>query len=158
MFHIPSTQTLLKMQNCNFSHHLKQISNKALKRLYILKRCVMHLGIRRKTLLNTYTSLVRTTLEYSAPIWAPASSSVKEKIDSVQYGPSKIITGAVSSTNNVKAETECGLASLENRIKLATIKFKNKMQNISQALQTISSSIKHSKHGVEKNRLKRSST
>ncbi|GFT54019.1 uncharacterized protein TNCV_153801 [Trichonephila clavipes] len=65
-----------------------------------------------KNLLNTYTKIVRPVLEYAAPIWAPASSSSKEKIDTVQYRASKIIIGAVSSTNNLSAEIECGLTPL----------------------------------------------
>ncbi|GFT51184.1 RNase H domain-containing protein [Trichonephila clavipes] len=37
--------------------------------------------------------------------------------------------GAVSSTNNEKAEQECGLPPLESRRKLATIKFTNKLRS-----------------------------
>ncbi|GFX78672.1 RNase H domain-containing protein [Trichonephila clavipes] len=45
-------------------------------------------------------------LEYAAPIWAPASVSSKQKLDSIQHRASKVIIGAVSSTNNEKAERE----------------------------------------------------
>ncbi|GFX97814.1 RNase H domain-containing protein [Trichonephila clavipes] len=66
----------------------------------------------------------------------------------------KIIIGAVSSTNNEKAEQECGLPPLESRRKLATIKFTNKLR--SYGLDHISRRVfdkwKHS------TRLKRSST
>ncbi|GFU41394.1 hypothetical protein TNCV_2171521 [Trichonephila clavipes] len=41
----------------------------------------------------------------------------------------KIIIGAVLSTNNEKAEQECGLPPLESRRKLATIKFTNKLRS-----------------------------
>lgn len=39
------------------------------------------------------------------------------KIDRVQYRAPKIIIGAVSSTNNKKAEFESGLTTLENKKK-----------------------------------------
>ncbi|GFY16966.1 RNase H domain-containing protein [Trichonephila clavipes] len=68
-------------------------------------------------------------LEYATPIWTPASISVKRKLDSVQHRAAKIIIGAVSSTNNEKAEQECGLPPLESRRKLATIKFTNKLRS-----------------------------
>ncbi|GFT04088.1 hypothetical protein TNCV_3346321 [Trichonephila clavipes] len=55
--------------------------------------------------------------------------SVKRKLDSVQHRAAKIIIGAVSSTNNEKAEQECGLPPLESRRKLATIKFTNKLRS-----------------------------
>ncbi|GFX04593.1 RNase H domain-containing protein [Trichonephila clavipes] len=68
-------------------------------------------------------------IEYATPIWTPASISVKRKLDSVQHRAAKIIIGAVSSTNNEKAEQECGLPPLESRRKLATIKFTNKLRS-----------------------------
>ncbi|GFV54263.1 hypothetical protein TNCV_4610461 [Trichonephila clavipes] len=52
----------------------------------------------------------------------------KRKLDSVQHRAAKIII-AVSSTNNEKAEQECGLPPLESRRKLATIKFTNKLRS-----------------------------
>ncbi|GFS78214.1 RNase H domain-containing protein [Trichonephila clavipes] len=59
---------------------------------------------------------------------APASVSSKQKLDSIQHRASKIIIGAVSSTNNEKAERECGLPPLECRRNLATVKFTNKLR------------------------------
>ncbi|GFW53976.1 metal-response element-binding transcription factor 2 [Trichonephila clavipes] len=70
--------------------------------------------------------------EYAAPIWAPASSSSKEKIDTFQYRTSKIIIGAISSTNNLSVEIECGLTPLESSRKLATVKFTNKIRSNSE--------------------------
>ncbi|GFV05538.1 RNase H domain-containing protein [Trichonephila clavipes] len=95
-----------------------------------------------------------SVLEYATPIWTPASISVKRKFDSVQHRAAKIIIEAVSSTNNEKAEQECGLPPLEIRRKLATIKFTNELR--SYGLDHISRRVfvkwKHS------TRLKRSST
>ncbi|GFW17709.1 reverse transcriptase domain-containing protein [Trichonephila clavipes] len=67
-------------------------------------------------------------LEYPAPIWAPASVSSKQKLDSIQHRASKIIIAAVSSTNNEKAERGWGLPPLEWRRNLATVKFTNKLR------------------------------
>ncbi|GFY26427.1 RNase H domain-containing protein [Trichonephila clavipes] len=52
-----------------------------------------------------------------------------QKLDSVQHRAAKIIIGAVSSTNNEKAEQECGLPPLESRRNLAAIKFTNKLRS-----------------------------
>ncbi|GFW62088.1 hypothetical protein TNCV_1685191 [Trichonephila clavipes] len=67
-------------------------------------------------------------LEYAAPIWVSASVSSKQKLDSIQHRASKIIIGAVSSTNNEKAEREWGVSPLECRRNLATVKFTNKLR------------------------------
>ncbi|GFW73750.1 uncharacterized protein TNCV_1542041 [Trichonephila clavipes] len=87
------------------------------------------IGSRSETLLNTYNAIIRPILEYTALIWAPSASTSTEKIDSVQYRTSKIIIGAVFSTNNVTAENECGLPSLKGRRKLVTIIFTNKIRS-----------------------------
>ncbi|GFT09078.1 reverse transcriptase domain-containing protein [Trichonephila clavipes] len=99
--------------------------------------------------------VLNTTLkEYATPIWTPASISVKQKLDSVQHRAAKIIIGAVSSTNDEKAEQECGLPSLESRCNLATIKFSNKLRSydLNHISRRVFDKWKHS------TRLKRSST
>ncbi|GFT78165.1 RNase H domain-containing protein [Trichonephila clavipes] len=87
-------------------------------------------------------------------IWTLASISVKRKLDFVQHRAVKIIIGAVSSTNNEKAEQECGLPPLESRRKLATIKFTNKLRSydLDHICRRVFDKWKHS------TRLKRSST
>ncbi|GFV73129.1 probable RNA-directed DNA polymerase from transposon BS [Trichonephila clavipes] len=138
-----------------FSKHIEQTTNKALGKLNILRKlCGTSWGSRPQTLKSTFCTVIRPVLEYATPIWTPASISVKRKPDSVQHRAAKIIIGAVSSTNNEKAEQECGLPPLESRRKLATIKFTNKLR--SYGLDHISRRVfdkwKHS------TRLKRSST
>ncbi|GFX84225.1 reverse transcriptase domain-containing protein [Trichonephila clavipes] len=138
-----------------FSKHIEQTANKALGKLNILRKlCGTSWGSRPQTLKSTFCTVIRPVLEYVTPIWTPASISVKRKLDSVQHRAAKIIIGAVSSTNNEKAEQECGLPPLESRRKLATIKFTNKLH--SYGLDHISRRVfdkwKHS------TRLKRSST
>ncbi|GFV89163.1 RNase H domain-containing protein [Trichonephila clavipes] len=138
-----------------FSKHIEQTTNKALGKLNILRKlCGTSWGSRPQTLKSTFCTVIRPVLEYATPIWTPAFISVKRKLDSVQHRAAKIIIGAVSSTNNKKAEQECGLPPLESRRKLATIKFTNKLR--SYGLDHISRRVfdkwKHS------TRLKRSST
>ncbi|GFX35415.1 probable RNA-directed DNA polymerase from transposon BS [Trichonephila clavipes] len=113
-----------------FSKHIKQTANKALGKQNILRKLSgTSWSSRPQTLKSTFCTVIRPVLEYATPIWTPASISVKRKLDSVQHRATKIIIGAVSSTNNEKAEQECGLPPLESRRKLATIKFTNKVRS-----------------------------
>ncbi|GFW19239.1 uncharacterized protein TNCV_255661 [Trichonephila clavipes] len=113
-----------------------QTTNKALGKLNILRKlCGTSWGSRPQTLKSTFCTVIRPVLEYATPIWTPASISVKRKLDSVQHRAAKIIIGAVSSTNNEKAEQECGLPPLESRRKLATIKFTNKYAHMEPSFQ-----------------------
>ncbi|GFX26612.1 RNase H domain-containing protein [Trichonephila clavipes] len=97
-----------------FSKHIEQTANKALGKLNILRKLSgTSWGSRPQTLKSTFCTVIRPVLEYATPIWTPASISVKRKLDSVQHRAAKIIIGAVSSTNNEKAEQECDLPPLE---------------------------------------------
>ncbi|GFX86669.1 RNase H domain-containing protein [Trichonephila clavipes] len=112
-----------------FTKHIEQTTIKALRKLNILRKlCGTTWGSRPRNLKNAYSSIIRPVLEYAAPIWAPASVSSKQKLDSIHHRASKIIIGAVSSTNNEKAEREWGLPPLECRRSLATVKFTNKLR------------------------------
>ncbi|GFX35074.1 putative RNA-directed DNA polymerase from transposon BS [Trichonephila clavipes] len=137
-----------------FKAHRTNYQQSSWKTEYSSKAMRNFLGSRPQTLKSTFCTVIRPVLEYATPIWTPASFSVKRKLDSVQHRAAKIIIGAVSSTNNEKAEQECGLPPLESRHKLATIKFTNTLR--SYGLDHISRRVfdkwKHS------TRLKRSST
>ncbi|GFX51202.1 reverse transcriptase domain-containing protein [Trichonephila clavipes] len=138
-----------------FSKHIEKTANKALGKLNILRKLSgTSWGPRPHTLKSTFCTVIRPILEYATPIWTPISVSVKRKLDSVQHRAANIIIGAMSSTNDEKAEQECGLSPIESRRKLSTIKFTNKLR--SYGLDHIS------RRGFDKwkhsTRLKRSST
>ncbi|GFU63248.1 probable RNA-directed DNA polymerase from transposon BS [Trichonephila clavipes] len=137
-----------------FKAHRTNYKQSSWKTEYSSKAMRNFLGLKTSNPKSTFCTVIRPVLEYATPIWTPASFSVKRKLDSVQHRAAKIIIGAVSSTNNEKAEQECGLPPLESRCKLATIKFTNKLR--SYGLDHISRRVfdkwKHS------TRLKRSST
>ncbi|GFS49254.1 probable RNA-directed DNA polymerase from transposon BS [Trichonephila clavipes] len=139
----------------HFSKHIEQTANIALGKLNILRKLRgTSWGSRPQTLKSTFCTVIRPVLEYATPIWTPASISVKRKLYSVQHRAAKIIIGAVSSTNNEKAEQECGLPPLESSRNRATSKFTNKLR---------SCDLDHiSRRGFDKwkhsTRLKRSST
>ncbi|GFT51934.1 reverse transcriptase domain-containing protein [Trichonephila clavipes] len=139
----------------HFSKHIEQTANKALGKLNILRKLNgTSWGSRPQTLKSTFCTVVRPVLEYATPIWTSASIFVKRKLDSVQHRAAKIIIGAVLSTNNEKAEPECGLPPLESRRNLATIKFTNKLcsYDLDHISRRVFDKWKHS------TRLKRSST
>ncbi|GFX52346.1 RNase H domain-containing protein [Trichonephila clavipes] len=138
-----------------FSKHIEQTANKALGKLNILQKLSgTSWGSRPQTLKSTFCTVIRSVLEYATPIWTPASIPVKRKLDSVRHRAAKIIFGAVSSTNNEKAEQECSLPPLESRCNLATIKFTKKLYSydLDHISRRVFDKWKHS------TRLKRSST
>ncbi|GFS88700.1 reverse transcriptase domain-containing protein [Nephila pilipes] len=112
-----------------FSKRIENPTNRVLKKVNILRNlCGTYWSSRSHTLKSTYSTVIRPVLEYASPIWTPASTSAKQKLDSVQHRASKIIIGAISSINNVTAVHECGLLTLESRCILTTVKFTNKIR------------------------------
>ncbi|GIY48798.1 reverse transcriptase domain-containing protein [Caerostris extrusa] len=125
---IPTYLGITMDPEIRFTRHILRTANKTLRKLSILRKLRGSTWRSRpKTVKNAFCSIIRPLLEYAAPIWNPSSQS--SKMDSVQHRASKIIIGAVSSTNNNKAEQECGLPPLENRRNLAIIKFTNRLRS-----------------------------
>ncbi|GFV23208.1 reverse transcriptase domain-containing protein [Trichonephila clavipes] len=97
-----------------FSSTSEQTTNKALGKLNILRKLCELLGAQDlQTLKSTFCIVIKTGFRICDPNLDSASISVKRKLDSVQHRAAKIIIGAVSSTNNEKAEQECGLPPLK---------------------------------------------
>ncbi|GFW26262.1 reverse transcriptase domain-containing protein [Trichonephila clavipes] len=129
-FDLPTYLGVTLDPELRFSKYIEQTANKALGKLNILRKlCGTSWGSRPQTLKSTFCTVIRPVLEYATPIWTAAYISVKRKLDSVQHRAAKIIIGAVSSTNNEKAEQEFGLPPPESRRKLANIKFTNKLRS-----------------------------
>ncbi|XP_071043125.1 uncharacterized protein [Parasteatoda tepidariorum] len=111
-------------EELRFHHHILECSNRALKKLNILWRlCGTKWGAAPKTLKTTYTTLIRPKMEYATPVWSHSSSTSRERLDKVQAKAAKIMPGAVSSTNNLRIQEECGLVPLEERRQMLTVKF-----------------------------------
>ena len=66
------------------------------------------LGADCKTLHQLYTALIRPILEYGCEAFDSASSTIKQKIDSIQYQALTICTGAIHSSPLYRLQTECG--------------------------------------------------
>ena len=76
----------------------------------------MNLSLRRSSLLTIYKSFVRPHLDYGDVIYdQPNSSSLSDKIESVQYNAVLAITNAIRGTSKEKLHQELGIESLRNR-------------------------------------------
>ncbi|XP_071037677.1 uncharacterized protein [Parasteatoda tepidariorum] len=69
-------------------------------------------------------------MEYATPVWSHSSSTSRERLDKVQAKAAKIMSGAVSSTNNLRIQEECGLVPLEERRQMLTVKFTNNAHSL----------------------------
>ena len=99
-----------------FRDHIEQLRIRCLKRINILK-CVSgcNWGADRKSLTLLYCSLVRSVLDYSAPVLSIVCPTNQRLIESIQSNCLRIITGAFRTTPVTALQAEINLPSLENR-------------------------------------------
>ena len=88
-------------ESLSFEEHLKTISVKTNKALYLLRKLQNLLP--RSALITLYKSFIRPHLNYGDVIYEQAfSSSFHEKLESIQYNAISAITGAIRGTSREK--------------------------------------------------------
>ena len=82
-----------------FNVHVADIKQRCSRRLNILK-CISgrEWGADRRTLLRLYTSLIRPILDYNAFLFGNISSTLVDKIETIQNAALRIATGAFRTT------------------------------------------------------------
>ena len=108
----------------SFGSHIDDIRSRCLRRLNIL-RCIsgQNWGADRKTLLNLYTSLIRSILEYNAFLFDNISETRKASLEAVQNEAVRIITGAFRTSPTCSLLAEVNLPSLAHRRYLQVTKY-----------------------------------
>ena len=105
---------IIRDESLSFEEHLKTISFKTNKTLYLLRKLQNLLP--RAALITLYNSFVRPYLDYGDVIYEQAfNSSFHEKLESIQYNASLAIKGAIRGTSREKLYNELGFESLHAR-------------------------------------------
>ena len=81
---------ICQIDDLTWNKHVGHITKKGFKRLYILRQLKIA-GISDKDLVLIYISLIRSVLEYAAPVWANLPQYLSDDIESVQRRALKII-------------------------------------------------------------------
>ena len=98
-------------ESLSFEEHLKTISVKTNKTLYLL--CKLQNPLPRAALITLYKSFIKPYLDYGNIIYEQAfNSSFHEKLESIQYSASLAITGAIRGTSREKLYNKLGFESL----------------------------------------------
>jgi hypothetical protein len=102
--------------NLNFQHIIKNIRIKCIKLLNILKCLSTKKWSLDKTgLLMVYKALIRSNLEYAAPILVLNDYNIK-KLHGIQYQALRIILKKPIKTSNKEMHEECNIIQIENRL------------------------------------------
>ena len=108
-----------------FSQHIKNTVAKCKKKLNILKALAGSTwGQDKETLIITYKSIIRSTLEYANPIWSPMiSASNWERLQSIQNKALRIATGSLSMAAIDHLHRECKVLPVKQHCELVTKQF-----------------------------------
>ena len=103
-----------------FDEHIGNISKKASQTLGFCQRHLKHAPKELKEL--AYISLVRSTLDYCAPIWDPYLAKHKDQLEAIQRRAARFVTGDFSRYSSVSAMMrDLNWLPLEERRKLARL-------------------------------------
>lgn len=102
--------------------HLENIAEKALKKLFFLKRTLRHAD--RDTKLLAYVTLVRPILEYASIIWFPFTDSGISTLERVQRKAIRFIFNRYRRLDSpTQLLRHADLPTLESRAKIHRLKF-----------------------------------
>ena len=117
-------------QNLTWSSHIKILKAKCIRALSVIKY-LSHpsKGCNRKILLQLYKSLIRSRLDYGAPIYNTASNSVLKLLNSIQSHSLRLVLGAFRTSPTLSLCAEAAEPPLPYRRLILT---SNLMTSISQ--------------------------
>ena len=96
-----------------WGQHINRIYEKASHRLNILR--MLKYDLDRKSLLQSYTSYIRPTLEYSNIVWDNCNACEADLLESIQLDAARIITGLCRGTSHAVLYRELSWIFLSQR-------------------------------------------
>ena len=108
----------------NFKDHIQYLRDKCLKALNILK-IVSRLdwGADRKVLLRLYRALIRSRLDYGAPIYGSARPSYLKRLEPIQNQGLRLCLGAYRTSPSTSLHVEADETPLDIRRKFLSLQF-----------------------------------
>ena len=116
---------LLLDSKLTWKAHINHIVNKCKKRLNLL-RCVSGTpwGCKYEILMMVYKGLILSILDYGCELYDSACTTLKKKLDSIQYRALKIITGTIHDVSLSALQALTGELPLNHRRRFLCDKFK----------------------------------
>ena len=110
--------------NSSWTPHIKILKAKCLNSLNIIKY-LSHprTGCNRRLLLQLYNSLIRSQLDYGAPIYRNTNKTALQMLDSVQSAALRLALGALRTSPTLSLCAEAGVPPLQSRFLSPTVNF-----------------------------------
>ena len=108
-------------QNINFNYHVKVLSSKLSKALYILRSSKNFLTLKARK--SVYYALFHSNLIYCMPIWSCASQNSLKNIKVLQKRAIRIVHGSKYNSHTEPLFKELKILPLESLIKFFSLQF-----------------------------------
>ena len=103
--------------NVNFSHHINMVKSKASKKMNFLKVINFKKNkINLKTKVDIYQSMIRSNIDYAAPLLTKINISSAKTLESIQYHSMRIILNERLGSSNKRMRDKLGLETIKTRI------------------------------------------
>ena len=108
-----------------FCHHIKATVDSAKTKVNIMKSLAgATWGQYQETLSMTYKAIVRSVLEYAAPIWSPIISETSwQKLQTIQNQALKVITGNLAMASEEHIHRESKILPIKDHCKMISKQF-----------------------------------
>ncbi len=110
-------------EDLSWNTYIDYIFKKACKRLYSL-RILRGAGVASSSILKVYLTIIRPVLEYAVPVWQSISSTLSDKLETIQKRALKIIFP--SAETYLEALQLAGIDNLADRRTIICKKYMSK--------------------------------
>jgi hypothetical protein len=132
----PKILGLILDPKLTYNSHIINTYNKSKQTLQVLKALTStSWGKQKETIVNTYKTITRPIIEYSATVWGPIASSTNiNKLQIIQNSALRLATGHTLDTNTTHIHNETKVLPLNTHIKLLSSQLRSKTQEIKHPL------------------------
>lgn len=108
-----------------FSPHAREVAKGCTQRLKVLKALAgTSWGQDKETLLITYKALVRSRIDYAAPVWVPnVKKTPLKRIQAIQNAGLRIVSGCVKMSSKEHLHTEAKMLSASEHLQLLAAQY-----------------------------------
>ena len=108
-----------------FSPHVRHVAKKANERLRVIKALAgSSWGQDKETMLITYKSLIRSNLDYAAPIWSPnVKPTPLDRLQCIQNASLRVVTGCHKMASEAHLHAETYMLPVSDHLRMISAQF-----------------------------------
>ena len=116
----------------SFRYHVEHVKKRCIKKVAIMKSiCGNRWGADRRTLLQFYTSCIRSIMDYACHVYTTAANQYLKELDVLQNQCLRLALGVRNATPIISLNVKASIPPLSLRREYLTLKYYNKIKDYS---------------------------